>query len=145
MLPEIAELEYEDLLTEQGEKAQIGKSFLFDFEKGDFVSKDGKVQEVDEKEALKMWIESTIRTEKDKYKVYEGTGFGPSIEDLIGTTYNALFAESELQRELTEALTVHPVINSLTNWSFESDGSKLTTSFTVVTDSDEFEVKYDGT
>ena len=40
------------------------KSYLFDFENGDFVVRDGKLIECDGIDAIKVWIEKIPRTEK---------------------------------------------------------------------------------
>lgn len=65
-----------------------GKSYLYDFEKGDFVIRDGKLIECDGIEALKVWIEKILRTEKGRYQIYDGTSYGCQLEDLIiGNSY----------------------------------------------------------
>jgi hypothetical protein len=67
MLPE-----YEPIIkissTETAETTNNGKSFLFDFATGDFVVKDGNIQTLEGIEALKIWVEKILRTEKDRYK-----------------------------------------------------------------------------
>ena len=40
------------------------KSYLFDFENGDFIVRDGKLIECDGIESIKAWIEKILRTEK---------------------------------------------------------------------------------
>ena len=42
----------------------------FDFETGDFLIKDGKVQTVSGYVALKQWIQKMLKTEQNKYKIY---------------------------------------------------------------------------
>ena len=44
-----------------------GKSFYFDFEKGDFNVIDGRLQEINNLEALKLWITKILKTAKLKY------------------------------------------------------------------------------
>jgi len=129
MLPQITELEID--IEGQEELPPLGKSFLFDFNTGQFVKKDGKLVEVEGKEAIKVWIEKVIRTEKFRFKVYEDSDFGISIEDLFGSNFPQEFIESELKRELTEELTKHPYIESLSGWEFERKSSLLTVHFRV--------------
>jgi len=118
----------------QGENsAELGKSFLFDFSTGDFVVQDGKVVVADQQTAMRVWIEKILRTEKSRYSIYEGTQYGTSIEDLIiGNNYNIEFAESELRREVEEALTQHPLIIGVSNFSIERTTSGANIIFTVV-------------
>lgn len=139
MLPEIADLEFvnEDLLEE--DEPLIGKSFLFDFKKGDFVLKDGKLVVLEGIEALKMWIVKVIRTEKFRFRIYENTGFeddeqyGVMLEDLIGSNFDREFIEAEIEREVTEALLLHEYIISVDEWQFERNSKKMTVSFAVTT------------
>lgn len=140
MLPKIAELEFNIEQTETVPK--IGKSFLFDFEKGDFMRMDGKLVEVTGVEALKVWIHKTLRTEKFRFKVYEGTEHGVTLEDLLGSNLPQPFIEAEIKREVTESLTAHPFINSIENWQFTRIGSRMVINFTAVTVYGEGEVSY---
>ena len=92
----------------------MGKSFLFDFALGDFVLENGRVVETDD---TTVWIEKIMRTEFGRYKIYEETPYGIRLEDLIiGANYSAAFAESELRREVEEALTQHPRITGISNF-----------------------------
>lgn len=118
-----------------------GKTFLYDFVIDDFIYKNGAPVEVEGKEALRVWIEKLIRTEKFKFKIYENVDYAIKIEDLIGSTLPRGFIESELKRELTEAILKNPFIENLTNWNFEKDGSKWIISFEVVTVDGVFEME----
>lgn len=144
MFPEDVQeyLENETLIEESTNTATFnGKSFLFDFKKGDFVYKNGSLVEVEGKEALKTWIEKIIRTESFKFNIYENVDYGISIDDLIGSTLPRGFIESELKRELTEAILRNPLVDDLTDWKFEKDGSKWTIAFTVETTEETFEME----
>lgn len=133
MLPKIAELQFKT--TDSSGLPNIGKSFLFDFNTGDFVLKDGRLVEVLGIEAVKVWIEKILRTEKYRYKVYEREDkneYGVVLEDLVvGNNFPKVFVESELKREITKALTRHPIIKSLTDWKIEKKNPTLNISFKV--------------
>lgn len=133
MLPKIAALQFKP--TDSTGLPNIGKSFLFDFNTRDFVLKDGRLVEVLGIEAVKIWIEKILRTEKYRYKVYEREDkneYGVVLEDLIvGNNFPKVFVESELKREITKALTKHPMIQSLTDWNTEKNNPKLNISFKV--------------
>ena len=139
MLPKTIELEFE---TVTEDIPQTGKSFLFDFEKGDFVLKDGKLVSVEGLEALKVWIEKTLRTERFKFEVYEGTEYGSRIQDLIGSVYPLDFIKIELEREITEALIIHPEIEQLIGWIFTLNNGLLTVKFEVISTIGSVEVEY---
>jgi len=133
MLPDIAQLQFKT--TDNMDLPQIGRSFLFDFNEGDFVIRDGRPVEVTGIEAVKTWIEKTIRTEKYRYKVYERKDkneYGVVLEDLIvGNNFPHSFVEAELKREITQALKRHPMIASLSDWKIEKKNPALKISFRV--------------
>lgn len=136
MLPKIADLEFENDELAEEDVPTIGKSFLFDFKKGDFVMKDGKLVVLAGIEALKMWIIKVIRTEKFRFRIYESENdeqYGVMLEDLIGSNFDREFIEAEIEREVTEALLLHEYIISVDEWQFERNSKKMTVSFAVTT------------
>ncbi|MGE8080516.1 DUF2634 domain-containing protein [Peribacillus loiseleuriae] len=140
MLPKITELEFntedinEDLPT-------IGKSFLYDFNKGDFVLKDGKPVELHGIESLKMWINKVIRTEKFKFRIYDNTEYAMTLEDLMGSNFPQAFIEVEIKREVTSSLLLHPYIKSVDGWTFVRDGTQMKIQFGVTTVEGVFEME----
>lgn len=134
MLPEITNLEF---INETETTTSMGKSFLFDFEKGDFVLKDGRLVNATEFEALKIWVEKVLKTEKFRFKIYQKTNvddeYGVTIEDLIiGTNLPISFFESELKREITEGLIKHPMIQGISGMKIDkSKATRTIISFTI--------------
>lgn len=119
------------------EKKNQGKTFLYDFKKGDFVIKDGRLVEVEGKEAIKVWIEKILRTEKFKFEIYkENEGideYGISIKDLIqGKKIPQFFLQSELRREIEEALKKHSEIDRIEDFRVEQELATLKIYFTVI-------------
>lgn len=136
MLPEIVDLEFENEELLEEDDPSIGKSFLFDFKKGEFVLKDGRLIVLEGIDSLKMWIEKVIRTEKFRFKIYENEDdeqYGVTLEDLIGSNFDREFIEAEIEREVTEALLLHEYIISVDEWQFERNSKKMTVSFAVTT------------
>lgn len=141
MLPDIVEEVNIDEIVENettdDDINNIGKSFLFDFEKGDFILQDGKLVEVEGNESIKIWIEKILRTEKFKFKIYERiedtNEYGITLQDLItGYDYPLEFIKSEIEREISEALIKHPSIDSIEEWNIEKSNPVLKISFKVV-------------
>lgn len=130
-LPEITELEFEN--TDFAEEIEpIGKTFAYDFDKGDFITKDGKLIELFGVDSLKLWITKILKTEAFRFRIYEGTEYGTSIETLIGSALPRAYIESEIEREVTESLLTSQYINRLESWNFERDGKWMKISFTVI-------------
>ncbi|RIJ65537.1 DUF2634 domain-containing protein [Rummeliibacillus sp. POC4] len=142
MLPDIAELEFNTDTTEQSKDLpKLGKSFLYDFDKGDFVIKDGKMVEIHGVEVLKQWILKVLKTERFRFKIYENIEYGVTLEDLIGSGFPRSFIEAEIKREVTASLILHSYIESVEDWTFERDGKWMKVWFTVVTIEGAFEME----
>lgn len=115
-----------------------GTAFLYDFQKGDFIYKNGAPILVKGKEALNVWIEKIIRTEKFRFGVHKDTEYGVTIDDLIGGHFPRAFTESEISREITESLLKNEYIKNVSGWLFNYVDSTLEISFTVETDEEIF-------
>lgn len=121
-----------------------GRAYLFDYKKGDFVTRNGKLVVVTGKKAVEAWLEKLIRTEKFRFRIYDDGGeyveYAVTLEELIGNVWPKGFAESEIKREITEAAAGNPYIEELTEWSFERADDYLNIRFTVVTVEGAFEM-----
>ena len=109
------------------------KSYMFDFENGDFVVRDGKLIECDGIESIKVWIEKILRTEKGRYPIYDNTEYGCHLEDLIiGNSYTVAFIEAELKREIGDAIKQNTRITSVTNFNITRNTNAITVTLEVV-------------
>ena len=117
------------------ERSFGAKTYLFDFEKGDFVIRDGNLVECDGIEAIKVWIEKILRTEKGRFHIYDNTDYGCHIEDLIvGNNYPVEYIEAELKREIEEALLLNSKISSVNNFKITRTRNNLIVEMEVHTD-----------
>ncbi|MBN1079262.1 DUF2634 domain-containing protein [Clostridium botulinum] len=116
-------------------KASNGwKSFLFDFNKGDFNVADGKLQEINNLEALKLWIEKVLKTTKYKFAIYEGVDYGiTDLKELITSGLPLQFIQAEMEREVKETLIKNSNIKSVQNFKFERNKRLLNVSFDCIT------------
>ena len=130
MFPETKEISFASSSGSYGTK-----SYLFDFDTGDFIVLDGKLIECDGIEAVKVWIEKILRTEKGRFKIYDNTEYGARLEDLIvGNSYSVAFIESELKREIEDALLQNPQIRSVSNIQITRGINSLTVELEVTLD-----------
>ena len=137
MFPEIdydfeAEEKQEALL----ESTTIGKTPLFDFATGSYVIRDGKIVECSQEEAVRQWVGFLVKTAAEKFRVYDGTGFGTYIENYIGYK-DVGFVASEIKREVEEKAILNRAIKSIEDFEAEKEGSRLHIALTVVMQTDE--------
>lgn len=122
-------------------------TYDFDFKQSEFVMSGGAVGVVTGIDALRLWIDKTLRTQLGRYSIYNGKNYGANIEDLVvGKSYGFDFVESELKREIKTALLKHDDILSLDSFSAVKNGAILNISFTLSTAYGKIneEVTYDG-
>jgi len=115
---------------------EIGRTPLFDFDKGRYVLKDGKIVECTQREAVRQWVGFLIKTAAKKFAVYEGTGFGTYIENYIGYK-DVGFVASEIKREVEEKTVLNRAIKEIDNFEAKKEGSRLHITLMVVMQTDE--------
>jgi len=114
--------------------ASSGKTLSFDFDAGDFVVKDGKIVTLTGLEALKMWIKKILRTEKNKYKIYNTDKiekYGVNLFELTNKGYPFSYVKTQIQTTIIETLLKNIDITGVTDFTFTRDKLKLTVNFTV--------------
>ena len=127
----------ENLTSDETSNNSFGKTYLFDFDQGEFVLKDGKLVIASELEAIKQWVTKIIRTEKFKFKIYEkeveekNKEYGITFRNLLGKKLPKEMIRSEIKRELTDVLTKHPKIKTLSEFKIIQEGVKVTINFKV--------------
>jgi len=110
---------------------KYGKSWLFDFEKGDFVVDGaGRVVEADGHTAWAQWCVKSVLTERFAYLIYS-TDYGSEIEQALKQPSRKA-VEAELERTITEALLVDPRTKIVRDFSFSWQGDQVKVSFTAV-------------
>ncbi|WP_285397651.1 DUF2634 domain-containing protein [Lysinibacillus sp. fls2-241-R2A-57] len=139
MLPKIAQLEFNNQEIKK-DLPPLGKSFLYDFKKGDFVMRNGKMVEVHGLETLKQWILKVLKTERFRFRIYKDIPYGVTLEDLIGSNLPRAFVEAEIKREVTESLMEHTHIQAIQEWQFIRDGTWMRIKFRVITVEGAFDI-----
>lgn len=125
-----------DKLDDTNSISSKGKSPCFNFETGDFYVKDGRVEIISKHEALKQWIQKTIRTDKNKYKIYNTNNtekYGvDSLLDLTTSDYPLAYKEAQIQIIIIEALLRNSDIKAVNNFVFKKDKRLLNCTFDVI-------------
>lgn len=125
------EMEEELVEAVEEKSTTIARTPLFDFERGEYVIKDGKVVECTQEEAIRQWVGFLIKTPADKFEVYKDTAFGTYIHNLIGWR-DAGFVASEIKRELTEKCPDNRAIEKIEDFEFSRNGGVMHIRFTVI-------------
>lgn len=97
----------------------------------------GKI--VEGKEAIKVWIWLCLHTERYRYSIYSWD-YGTSLEQYIGQGLTEEYIRTDCESEITEALLIHPNIESIEDFSVLREEDRLQISFRAITDFGELEV-----
>lgn len=109
-----------------GSAIDRGVNFLYDFNKGDFVIKDGRFIQLNGDAGVVFWIEKTLRTEYEISGVYAYTEYGTKLDELRGIILPKEVEKVALEGNVKEALLQHERISSVTlvEYKRESDYAK---------------------
>lgn len=105
------------------------RSYEIDFNTMTF-KKDskGKCILLDEMDSLRQWCQLALLTDRSIYIAYDER-FG--IDKIIGTSDRKL-VQLEIERTVTEALTVHPLINNVIDFKYEWKDESCYYTFEVI-------------
>lgn len=107
------------------------ESYLFDFEKGDFVrDAAGRIAVADGHRAWVQWCVKTVLTERFACLAYSWN-YGVEVEQARKQPDRTL-VEMEIERTITEALMVDPRTELVRDFSFKWRADELYVSFTAV-------------
>lgn len=128
-----------DLIVTQAPPPPVGRSYSFDFVARRFVLGPGHspISTIGT-ETLQQWVEKCLSTERGAYSIYP-PGYGlANISDLFGGPVTSS-PPIDLEQRISDALTFHPRIASVTDFgaTVDPDDEYVSVAFTVVTDRDE--------
>lgn len=90
-------------------------------------------------ETIKTWIWCTLHTERFKYAIHDWD-YGIEIEPYMGTTVTQEILDTDIKKEIQDALYINPWITDINNWNSSIEKEKVHLKFTVDTDFGETEV-----
>lgn len=91
----------------------------------------GRIQgEIDGLAAVTQAVDVLLNVERFRWQIYRNYS-GVQWEGLIGQDPG--YVASELQRRITQALTMDDRVRGISNFSYSTNGNTLTASFTVNT------------
>lgn len=117
---------------EQEETYPLFAEYAYDFEKKEFLKRDGSEYLVYGDEALKIWIKKTLMTDRFNYLAYDSS-YGSELSTLIGQVRDLEILKLEIKRLIIECLMVNPYIVELSNFKIFEDKDKELVEFDVIT------------
>lgn len=102
---------------------EYGKSVVFDFDKGEFVSLNGQLTEISGAKAWLEWCRKALYTERFKYYIYSDL-YGEEFSTLIPQYLTREANESEIRRIAIETLMVNPYTKEVSNFDFDWEDDK---------------------
>lgn len=131
LTPIILDINTEEIAEEEVKAAEIAPSKTFNL--------GGKrlTSQVDGTDAVKQFIDKTIRTTRNNYLIYDGD-YGSYIDYLISQSLPLSVLEIELPRLIEEALISDDRIESVGNFTLTQERDGLHVEFTVELPTGEF-------
>lgn len=106
----------ETITLKENKQIEFKGSYAVNFETGKFIKNlDGTIKILDAFEGYIQWCYLAMMTARYKYRAYSSK-FG---KDVIGSVPDNKAMELELKRVTQEALMVHPMTESVDNFSFD--------------------------
>lgn len=125
LFPFIEDIEIENISTKY---TTVPVEYEFDFETNKLTGR-----KVYGNEAIKAWVHKLLRTKRYKYLIYTWD-YGNEIEDLISKHYDKAYIESEVYRDIREAVIINPYIKDISSFSVEFDKTRMTLNFQLITE-----------
>ena len=110
------------------------KEIAIDFETGVPLIKENEFIILEGKEALKVWVWKTLKTDRNRYLIHSES-YGNDLSDNIGQIYDKVVKDALMINEIKECLLVNPYITNVYNFSITTleEGRHPVISFYVDT------------
>ena len=120
----------------------MAREWAWDFDKLDFKLKDGKMYQVEGKEAVKIWLWKLFMTARYRQVIFDWD-YGHELENLIGQGYTQGYLNSEAERYVREAIeyNLKDYVTDVRNVNVSFDEGTLIIEFTAITPYGEVEVR----
>lgn len=130
---QIAEQEETSSINIVATAPQYKRTFVFDFETGEFVlDTTNRVRSAtQEKDILVQIVDKILHDPRYKRLAYSSS-YGNEVDALIQQDFHREIFESEYKRVITEGLIYHPLIEEVRNFVFSGELDTLYCEFTVV-------------
>lgn len=129
---------FEIFMNSTIEKSDVGlplfKEIAINFETGEPFLKENEFIILEGKEALKVWVWKTLKTDRNRYLIHSES-YGNDLSDNIGQIYDKVVKDALMINEIKECLLVNPYIINVYNFNITTleEGRHPVISFYVDT------------
>jgi hypothetical protein len=124
-------------LPATGVQVQFGRSWRFDFDRGEFIlTPAGRVATSGGADAWPEWCKKALMTPRYRHLVYSRR-YGQEFEELIGRHLSREANESEIKRQITECLMLDRRTAAVSGFIFVWNGDEVQFTCTVTNVRDE--------
>lgn len=132
-LPQIAQLDFPETdISTTSTSTTVHTTYDWDFDKGDFNLKDGKLIELSGIDYVKVWVQKALLTVKNSL-IYAGTDYGNESYSLIGQNFHPDYEKAEMIRMIQDCMLQNDAITGVDSFSFSQSGSNLNINFNLLT------------
>ena len=111
---------FEIFMNSTIEKSDVGlplfKEIAINFETGEPFLKENEFIILEGKEALKVWVWKTLKTDRNRYLIHSES-YGNDLSDNIGQIYDKVVKDALMINEIKECLLVNPYIINVYNFN----------------------------
>lgn len=118
--------------TKSEKEIEYGAEICMDYNTGKIVLEDGEPKVCNGIDALKIWIEKTLKTNRYYWPIYSWF-YGSEVTDIIGQSLNSGITEAEVKRVVREALIYDTRIKDVRNFRISKVKDTLNIEFKVDT------------
>lgn len=111
---------------EPTDEPAYGTSWIFDFDRGDFLEVAGRTPEAEGHHAWVQWCVKTVLTQRYAFIIYDDD-YGVDMRGIS----EAVNAEDVAEQEIRSALLADPRTADVSEFEFERAGDKLEVAFTI--------------
>lgn len=124
----------QEVETEGPQELPMAREWAWDFDELEFKTKDGKMYQVEGKEAVKIWIWKVFQAPRYRYLIYSWD-YGHELENLVGAGYTPGLVQAEAERFVKEAIwpTLDGYVTDIKNLTVGFEKDVLSINFVAVT------------
>ena len=119
----------------------MAREWAWDFERMQFKTINGRMYQVEGKEAVKIWLWKLFKTVRYRELIFDWD-YGSELETLIGRAYTHPFLRSEAERMVREAVeyNLSGYVTEVRNMKISFDDGLLIIEFRAITPYGEVEI-----